>query len=72
MSSTPENAADAPNEDTLPAASDAPPEIVRRVLRALAGLDYGSVEIVVHERKVVQIDRRQKSRFSRPLDIPAA
>jgi len=45
-------------------------EIVRRILRALADLEYGSVEIIVQGSKVVQIERRQRSRFSQPLDIP--
>jgi hypothetical protein len=45
-------------------------EIVRRILRALANLDYGTVEIVVQDSRVVQIERTQRSRFSQPLDIP--
>ena len=45
-------------------------EIVRRILRALADLEYGSVEIIVQDSKVVQIERTQRSRFSQPLDIP--
>jgi hypothetical protein len=47
-------------------------EIVRRILRALANLDYGSVEIIVQDSKVVQIERTQRSRFSQPLEIPKA
>ncbi|MCE0483249.1 MAG: YezD family protein [Methylacidiphilales bacterium] len=47
-------------------------EIVRRILRALANLDYGSVEIIVQDSKVVQIERTQRSRFSPPLEIPKA
>jgi hypothetical protein len=45
-------------------------EVVRRILRALSGLEYGSVEIIVQDSKVVQIERTQRSRFSQPLDIP--
>jgi hypothetical protein len=45
-------------------------EVVRRILRALNGLEYGSVEIIVQDSKVVQIERTQRSRFSQPLDIP--
>jgi len=45
-------------------------EVVRRILRSLAGLEYGSVEIIVQDSKVVQIERTQRSRFSQPLDIP--
>jgi hypothetical protein len=45
-------------------------EVVRRILRALAGLEFGSVEIIVQNSKVVQIERTQRSRFTQPLDIP--
>jgi len=47
-------------------------EVVRRILRALANLEYGSVEIIVQDSKVVQIERTQRSRFSQPLEIPRA
>jgi hypothetical protein len=33
------------------------------VLRALRGLRFGSVEIVVHDGRVVQIERRERVRF---------
>jgi hypothetical protein len=46
-------------------------ETVRRILRALTGIDYGSVEIIIHDSKIVQIDRKQRSRFSQPLTVPA-
>ena len=45
-------------------------EVVRRILRALAGLEYGSVEIIVQDSKVVQIERLQRARFAQPLEIP--
>jgi hypothetical protein len=45
-------------------------EFVRRILRALSDLEYGSVEIIVQDSKVVQIERTQRSRFPQPLDIP--
>jgi hypothetical protein len=35
----------------------------REVIEAVRGLRYGSVEIVVHEGRVVQIERREKVRF---------
>jgi hypothetical protein len=35
--------------------------------RALKGLRYGSVEIVVHDAKIVQIERKEKFR---PRDTP--
>jgi hypothetical protein len=33
-----------------------------KVLKALAALRYGSVEITVHDRHIVQIERREKVR----------
>lgn len=41
----------------------------RRILAALEGLQFGAVEITVHEGKVVQIERREKFRF--PSQLPA-
>lgn len=52
------------------AASTSEDTLAQRVLRALQGLDYGTVEIVVQDGRVVQIERRQKSRLSRPLPVP--
>jgi hypothetical protein len=62
-------------ETTLEDAKNAAPapdeiEVVRRILRALAGLEFGSVEIIVQNSKVVQIERTQRSRFAQPLEIP--
>lgn len=34
-----------------------------RILRALEGIDYGSVEIVIHGSRVVQIERKEKLRL---------
>jgi hypothetical protein len=38
--------------------------LFRELAAALEGLRYGSVEIVVHDSRVVQIERREKMRFS--------
>lgn len=43
--------------------SPIPEAILQEILRALEQLRYGSVEIVVHEGKVTQIERREKVRF---------
>ena len=50
-----------PSESPEP--SSVSPPLERRILSALAGLQYGAVEITVHEGKVVQIERREKFRF---------
>ena len=36
------------------------------MLRALRGLRFGSVEIVVHDGRVVQIERRERVRLEPP------
>lgn len=42
---------------------------LQRLLDAIKGLRYGSVEIVIHDGKVVQIERSEKIRFDahRPI-----
>jgi hypothetical protein len=37
--------------------------IVAAILRALDEISFGSVEIVIHASKVVQIERRERVRF---------
>jgi hypothetical protein len=39
--------------------------LVDRIIEAMRGLRFGSLEIVVHEGRVVQIERREKLRFDR-------
>ncbi|MGR9046698.1 MAG: YezD family protein [Gammaproteobacteria bacterium] len=38
-------------------------KIISRVLSIIRGLRYGSIEIVVHDGRVVQIDRHEKFRM---------
>lgn len=38
-------------------------QVLRTVRIAIAEVKYGSVEIVIHDSKVVQIERREKIRF---------
>ena len=40
-------------------------EIEQEILRAIARIDYGSIEVVVHDGKVVQIECREKIRVVR-------
>jgi hypothetical protein len=40
-----------------------PSSVEQAILRAVKGLRFGSVEIVVHDSKVVQIERKEKMRF---------
>lgn len=39
-------------------------DIKQRVLFAIANIEYGSVEIIIHGGKVVQIECREKTRIS--------
>ena len=41
-------------------------------MQAVSGLAYGSVEIVVHDSRVVQIERREKVRFARAAEEAAS
>ena len=40
-------------------------EIVQAILAAIKSLRYGSIEIIVQDSKVVQIERREKIRFDK-------
>lgn len=40
-------------------------EVERQILQAVKSVRYGSVEIIVHDSKVVQIERKEKVRFDR-------
>lgn len=37
---------------------------IERILQSLEGIEYGSVEIVIHDSQITQIDRLEKRRFS--------
>lgn len=50
-----------PNQDATNPHSDR--AIEQAILLALEGIRYGSVEIVVHDSKVVQIERKEKTRL---------
>lgn len=44
---------------------DTEAKLAQRIVHALRGLRYGSVEIVVHDGRVVQFERRERVRFDR-------
>ena len=39
--------------------------VIREIVRALKGVNYGSVEVVIHNSQVVQIERKEKIRFGK-------
>mgnify|MGYP001006329377 CR=1 FL=1 len=56
----------AKSEATPNDAGETDPVVMQKILEALAGLRYGSVEITVHDARVVQVERREKVRFDKP------
>ena len=38
-------------------------ELANQIAVALQGIRFGSVEIVIHDSKVVQVERKEKLRF---------
>ncbi len=38
-------------------------ENIEQILSIIQGIRFGSVEIVIHDGKVVQVERREKLRF---------
>lgn len=42
--------------------------VLREVLTALRQLRYGSITIIVHDRRVVQIDRTEKTRLGKETE----
>ncbi len=54
-----------PLQQVTTTSSPVEPEIVQAILAAIKSLRYGSVEIIVQDSKVVQIERREKIRFDK-------
>ena len=42
--------------------------VEQAILLALKGIRFGSVEIIIHDSKVVQIERKEKTRFDRTTE----
>ena len=38
-------------------------EVENQLLHAVKGVRYGSVEIIIHDSRIVQIERKEKVRF---------
>ncbi|MBK7972829.1 MAG: YezD family protein [Deltaproteobacteria bacterium] len=50
---------------TTPAASSFADLPLEEIARAVRQIRYGSVEIVIHDSRIVQIERREKVRFDK-------
>ncbi len=44
---------------------DSGDEILRRIANAINGVRFGSVEVVIQDSRVVQIERKEKFRFDK-------
>ena len=47
------------------------PILLERIAQAIEGLRFGSVEIVIQDGRVVQIERKEKFRLNTRTDGPA-
>jgi len=45
---------------------DIPPDVLSALVNLLRSTRFGSIEIVVHEGRVTQIERREKLRLTQP------
>ena len=54
-----------PHEEAVGSDGLPPPlaQVDAEVLRAIRNIRYGSVEITIHDSRVVQIERKEKRRF---------
>lgn len=50
--------------DKRPEGPALPNSVIDSIVSALRGLRFGTVEIVIHDGKVVQIERKEKLRLS--------
>jgi hypothetical protein len=41
-----------------------PPEVIERINQVSVGLRYGSITLVFHDGKVIQIERNEKERLN--------
>lgn len=54
------------------AASSVPPDWIALVREKVEGLRYGVVQLVVHDGRVTQIERTEKTRLPSARENPAA
>lgn len=40
-------------------------QVVQQIICAIQEIRYGSVEVIIHDAKVVQIERKEKIRFDK-------
>jgi hypothetical protein len=40
-------------------------DVIRRIAKAISGVRYGSIEVVIQDSRVVQIERKEKFRLDK-------
>jgi len=53
-------------DDSLPL----PPALLRELRLALRAIRYGAIELVIHDGRVVQLERHEKVRFDTEVTAP--
>jgi hypothetical protein len=53
-------------DDSLPL----PPALLRELRQALRSIRYGAIELVIHDGRVVQLERHEKVRFEIEVTEP--
>jgi hypothetical protein len=48
------------------AVAEPSPEVIRKIIEVIKTVRYGSVEVVIQDARVVQIERKEKFRFQKP------
>ncbi len=54
---------DAGHENSIPL----PPLLLRELVEALRSIRYGAIELVIHDGRVVQLERREKVRVDQAV-----
>ncbi len=54
-----------PIESRVSSSADGADEVLARIRDAIASVRFGSVEVVIQDSRVVQIERTEKFRFDR-------
>lgn len=50
-------------EEPISAGQDGHEVVMREIMRAITGVRFGSVEITIHDSRIVQIERKERVRF---------
>ncbi|MBI1921051.1 MAG: YezD family protein [Geobacter sp.] len=51
--------------ERIPVSTELKREVENEILKAIQGIRFGSVEIIIQDSRVIQIERKEKVRFDR-------